>query len=204
VVPKSPPGTVRPSPRERLLAAADELFYADGVQSVGIDRILERAGVAKASMYKAFSGKEELAAAYLDARHRRIVAEIQAAVYRESDPRARLLAVFDAQARWISRPSYRGCAFARASAEATPGGLLQQASNNYRREVLGLLTRLATEAGVVEAATLGLQLHLLYNGVALLEAEHLPGLVWAARSAAETLLDAALHNRDAPPCRSHP
>ena len=52
------------SARERLLAAANELFYAEGVQTVGIDRIIERAGVAKASLYNLFGSKEELVAAY--------------------------------------------------------------------------------------------------------------------------------------------
>ena len=62
----APPGIPqRASARERLLAAANELFYAEGVQTVGIDRIIERAGVAKASLYNLFGSKEELEAAYL-------------------------------------------------------------------------------------------------------------------------------------------
>ncbi len=59
---------VRRPARERLLAAAEELFYQDGVQSVGIDRVIERAGVAKASLYANFKGKDDLVRAYLDAR----------------------------------------------------------------------------------------------------------------------------------------
>ena len=66
------PATARRSPRERLLEAAGELFYAEGIQSVGIDRVIERAGVAKASLYSTFGSKEELVEAYLDERHARI------------------------------------------------------------------------------------------------------------------------------------
>ena len=62
------PGT-RASARERLLAAANELFYAEGVQTVGIDRIIDRAGVARGSLYNVFGSKEELVAAYLASRH---------------------------------------------------------------------------------------------------------------------------------------
>jgi AcrR family transcriptional regulator len=62
-------GTVPRSPRERLLGAAGERFYAEGVQSVGIDRVIERAGVAKASLSSTFGSKEELVRAYLDERH---------------------------------------------------------------------------------------------------------------------------------------
>ena len=55
--------------RERLLAAADELFYEEGFNLVGIDRVIERAGVAKASLYDCFGSKEELIRSYLQQRH---------------------------------------------------------------------------------------------------------------------------------------
>ena len=58
----------RPSPRERLLKAADELFYAEGVNSVGINRVIERANVARASLYSTFGSKDELIRAYLENR----------------------------------------------------------------------------------------------------------------------------------------
>ena len=57
------------SARKRLLAAANELFYAEGVQTVGIDRVIEHAGVAKASLYNTFGSKENLVGAYLEGRH---------------------------------------------------------------------------------------------------------------------------------------
>ncbi|HEY4188196.1 MAG TPA: helix-turn-helix domain-containing protein, partial [Polyangia bacterium] len=53
------------SPRDRLLSAANELFYEEGVRAVGIDRVIERAGVAKASLYSTFGSKEELVRSYL-------------------------------------------------------------------------------------------------------------------------------------------
>ena len=65
----------RASARERLLAAADELFYSEGVQTVGIDRIIEHAGVAKASLYNLFGSKEALVAAYLASRHDRTTSQ---------------------------------------------------------------------------------------------------------------------------------
>src|SRR5262249_42523015 len=69
-------GKLEGSARDRLLAAATELFYAEGVHTVGIDRVIERAGVAKASLYSTFGSKEELVRAYLagraEARQRRV------------------------------------------------------------------------------------------------------------------------------------
>src|SRR5258706_4592211 len=93
--------------RERLLAAADELFYAEGVQSVGIDRIIEHAGVAKASLYNLYGSKEALVSAYLESRHRSTLERLNATVARHPDPRKRLLSVFDAQRENLSVPSFR-------------------------------------------------------------------------------------------------
>src|SRR6478752_4765810 len=98
----------RPSARERLLAAADELFYAEGVHSVGIDRIIEHAGVAKASLYNTFGSKDELVRAYLSARHDRRRDRITAAVAARDTPRARLLAIFDVLEDAIAAPTFRG------------------------------------------------------------------------------------------------
>ena len=86
---------VRLSARERLLAAANELFYNEGVHTVGIDRIIEQAGVAKASLYNTFGSKDELVRAYLEARRASVTQRIMRAVHRYDTPRERLLAVFE-------------------------------------------------------------------------------------------------------------
>src|SRR3979409_2530461 len=99
----------KPSPRERLLPAAKELFYAEGVQTVGIDRIIEHAGVAKASLYSTFGSKEQLVRAYLDSRHAGTTERLIRAIDRHSDPRARLLAVFEAQGELFTEPDFHGC-----------------------------------------------------------------------------------------------
>src|SRR3569623_1161990 len=106
------------SARERLLAAANELFYEEGVHTVGIDRIIERAGVAKASLYSSFGSKEELVRAYLEGRHALRRKRIMAGLERCETPRDRLLGVFDVLAEVSSTPGFRGCAFYNASAES--------------------------------------------------------------------------------------
>jgi AcrR family transcriptional regulator len=157
-------GTTRPSARERLLAAANELFYNEGVHTVGIDRVIEQAGVAKASLYNTFGSKDELVRAYLETRHASVTQRITQAVERYDTPRERLLAVFEGQGELFAQPDYRGCAFARASAESHPGDLAEQAAEAYRRWVRTLLTELAAQAGVPEPEVLARQLHLLYDG----------------------------------------
>lgn len=186
---------VRRSPRERLLEAAGELFYNEGIQSVGIDRVIDRAGVAKASLYSAFGSKEELVRAYLDERHVRIVTRLRAAAdaVDPADPVARILAVFDEQAEIFRAPDYHGCAFAAAAAEAPRGGLIDEATRAYRREIRELFTELAAAAGAPDPTLLGSQLQLLYDGggsAANLDGD--PSIAGAVRAAAASLIIASL------------
>ena len=96
-------------------------------------------------------------------------------------------------AELFALPDYRGCAFARASAESHPGDLAEQAAEAYRRWVRALLTELAARAGVPEPEVLARQLHLLYDGSGQsARMDHDPAAAAAARAAAATLLDAAL------------
>jgi len=181
-----------PSARQRLLDAASELFYREGTQTVGVDRIIEHAGVAKASLYNTFGSKEELVKAYLEARHEGTTERLEAAVAAHTDPVDRLLAVFDAQGKMFAQPGFNGCAFISASAEAPAGGLVEQAADDYRGDIRALFTRLARAAGARDPATLGHQLHLIYDGAGIsARMDHDPSAAVAARAAAATLLDAA-------------
>jgi AcrR family transcriptional regulator len=184
--------------RERLLAAANELFYNEGVHTVGIDRIIEHAGVAKASLYNTFGSKDELVRAYLETRQTSVTQRITRAVERYDTPRERLLAVFEGEGELFAQPDYRGCAFSRASAESHPGDLTEQATEGYRHWVRALLTELATQAGVPQPDVLARQLHLLYDGSGQsARMDHDPQAAAAARAAASVLLDAALARQDA-------
>jgi AcrR family transcriptional regulator len=178
--------------RERLLAAADELFYAEGVQSVGIDRIIAHAGVAKASLYNVFGSKEALVSAYLESRHRSTLERLKVAIARHRDPRKRLLAVFEAQGELFAEPGFRGCAIVTATAETADGSIIDKAAEDYRAEMLALLTDLAHEAGVASPARLARQLQLVYDGAGVAaRMDHDPSIARSARAAAEALLDAA-------------
>ncbi len=189
----------RGSARERLLASADELFYADGVQSVGIDRVIEHAGVAKASLYNAFGSKEGLVRAYLDLRRERSVERITRALTRFRTPGERLLGVFDAQGELFTSPAFNGCAFAAASVEAPRGGSVQEVSDAYRSWLRALFERLAAEAGVADPQGLARQLHLLLDGATLgARMDRDPTVASVAREAAAALLAAAPRTADTP------
>src|SRR5712692_1905504 len=160
--------TARQSARERLLAAASELFYEEGVHSVGIDRVIERAGVAKATLYTAFGSKDELVRAYLKARHaatrERMSRELAA---RYQTPRERRVGVFEVQGLSFAEPGFRGCAFISASAEARPGSSVEEVADEYRTWVRSLFLDLAREAGAVDPERLAQQLVLLYDGAGI-------------------------------------
>src|SRR6476646_899103 len=103
------------SARERLLAAADELFYEEGVHTVGIDRVIERAGVAKATLYNAFGSKDELIRAYLKRRHAITRDRTSSALAtRYETPRKQILGVFEVLGEMAAEPGFRGCAFINA------------------------------------------------------------------------------------------
>jgi AcrR family transcriptional regulator len=188
------PNEHRASARERLLAAANELFYAEGIQTVGIDRIIERAGVAKASLYNLFGSKEELVAAYLASRHDRTTDRLTRVIGSVEEPRQKILAVFDSQAHQYEQPDFNGCAFIAASTEAPSHGLVEQAADQFRAWIRAMFTDLAEQVGVADPASLGRQLHLIYDGAGLAGRmdHHDPGIAPSARDAVRSLLDAAL------------
>jgi AcrR family transcriptional regulator len=184
--------TDRPSARERILAAANELFYEEGVQTVGIDRIIEHAGVAKASLYNTFGSKDELVKSYLQARHESRRARLTRWVEQQDDPRDRLLAVFDALQAQLADPEFHGCAFMNASAEAKPGSSIEAVCDLSRGWVRALLVDLAAEAGARDPEKLAQQLVLLYDGATVgARLDRDPSTAAAARAVAASLIDLA-------------
>jgi AcrR family transcriptional regulator len=186
---QSSPAPARLSARERLLAAADELFYENGVNLVGIDRVIEHAGVAKASLYDSFGSKEELIRCFLKARSERRQARIRERMAQFQVPRDKILAVFDLLGETVAQPNYRGCVFQRAGAEAEGGSTIKGACDDSRAWIRGQFTELARAAGAQNPESLGRQLVLLYDGAAMTaHADRDLDAPKAARALAERLL----------------
>jgi AcrR family transcriptional regulator len=185
------------SARQRLLDAASQLFYEEGVHTVGVDRVVERAGVAKATLYALFGNKDGLVRAYLMARDEGIRGLMTRRLARYPTPRERLLGVFDVQGLMFREPGFRGCAFARANAEAPEGTSAEEVSETHRAWLHSLFVDLARDAGAPDPEPLARQLMLLYDGAAISAwMDHNPNAARAARSVAAALVDAAL-----PPAR---
>jgi AcrR family transcriptional regulator len=192
--PREPETSPRLSARDRLLAAADELFYAEGVHVVGVDRIVERAGVTKASLYNTFGSKDELVRAYLQRHFRRRQARVERILAEHNTPRERLLAVFSEVEDLLAGSAFRGCRFISAAAESRPGEAGEIVAEEYRAWLWSLFTDLAEAAGAKDARQVGRQLFLLYDGVAVAARmdQDRDAAAKAVRSAVEALLDAAI------------
>jgi AcrR family transcriptional regulator len=152
--------------RERVLRTASELFYRDGARAVGVDLIVERAGVAKTSLYRHFRTKDELIAAFLEREDEEFwrtwssVAELHA-----SDARAEL----DAHMHWIgerlARSNYRGCPQLNVAAEfSEPGHPARAVAAAHKNELRSRLQAIVQRLGVRRPDEVAAQLLLLVNG----------------------------------------
>jgi len=184
----------RSSARDRLLAAADELFYEEGVHTVGIDRVIERAGVAKATLYSTFGSKDGLVRAYLTVRHADRQVRLMHELEQYDTPREQLLGVFDALGELCAEPGFRGCAFYNASAESRSGSAAEEVTDEVRAWTRSLFVDLAREAGLAQPERLARQLVLLYDGAGVgARMDRDPGAAAAAREVAAMLVTAALN-----------
>lgn len=148
--------------RDRLLQTAEELFYAEGIHAVGLERLLAVSGVGRASLYRHFSGKDELVAAVLRRRDEDWRAWLEAWV---EDHGGGPLAVFDALAEGAEEEGFHGCAFINAMAETgDPGSEVYRLATEHKRRVTVYVHGLLTQAGHPRSDELAEEFALLMDG----------------------------------------
>ena len=180
------------SARDRIMETASTLFYAEGIHAVGVDRVVQDSGVAKATLYQHFRSKEELVAACLQERSdhwRRHFAE--PILSRPGSPGARVAKVFDTLSRSVSVPGFRGCPFINAAAEY-PGhdGLVAGVIQTHRAQVRELFSDLLAPLPSSRRKELIDQLILLYDGTMIsAELDWKPKPHRSAKTAAARLLE---------------
>jgi AcrR family transcriptional regulator len=138
--------------RTRVLNAAEELFYARGIQAVGIDQIRDRAGVSLKRLYQLFETKDQLVEAYLVRRDRRWLDELKTYVDRHADAHARIFAVFDFLEHWFAQPGFRGCAWINAHGElgaVTP--VVAEEARAHKTHFKTTLAELVRQAGAPQS-----------------------------------------------------
>ncbi|WP_129667728.1 TetR/AcrR family transcriptional regulator [Phytoactinopolyspora endophytica] len=153
--------------RQRLLDAAKKLFYAEGIQAVGLERLLADSGVGRASFYRHFASKDDLVVTMLsnyDQTYRTWLTERTTAL--GGTP----LAAFDALIEHAKTSDFRGCAFINAIAEvAEPDSQIRAMANQHKEAVADYLRTLLVEAGYPDDMNLARQLLLLMDGAAVTE-----------------------------------
>jgi len=178
------------SMHERILDAADRLFYAHGIQSIGVDAVVLEAGISKRTLYKHFGSREQLIAAYLERRGAR-----RPELPKPGDELHEILGVFRRFERWFASETFRGCPFSNAIAEL--GGdaahpALAVARDIKARNSAWFEVRLRA-LGVAQTAALATQLSILVEGAVTLAVQRhadggAPQVARAAGAAARALL----------------
>ncbi|MGQ0432757.1 MAG: TetR/AcrR family transcriptional regulator [Microthrixaceae bacterium] len=183
--------TAPASARERILTAAYDLFAQRGVRDVGIDEVIERAGVAKATLYRHFSSKDALVLAFLERREQRWTIGLveSEARRRGSTPDERLLAIFDVFDDWFQSAGFDACSFINVLLEMGSEHPLGKASIGHLRNIRTIVTQLATEAGCTEPTELAHSLHILMKGSIIAAAEGDALAAKRAKAMARRLVD---------------
>ena len=154
-------------PRERILESAYDLFSRRGIRGVGIEEVIQRAAVAKATLYRHFPSKNDLVLAFL-----RLREELWTHEWVEKEARLRgggaegsLLAIFDVFDEWFRRDDFEGCSFVNVLLETadlkSPVGA---ASAMHLENIRGVIRKLATEAGLRDVDEFALSFHILMKG----------------------------------------
>jgi len=165
--PAAPANFTEPAnPAERILSVAYELFSRRGVRDVGVNELIERSGVAKATFYRHFPSKDSLVLAFLERRDQvwTVDAIVTEARRRATTPLEQLMAIFDVFGDWFRREDFEACAFVNVLLEMGPAHPLGQASIDYLAKIRGHVQALAEEAGLVRAEEFALSCHILMKG----------------------------------------
>ena len=182
--PQTPTGAPhdQATPRERILEVAYELFSHTSVRGVGMDEVVDRANVAKATLYRHFPTKNDLVLAFLELREQRYTRDfIEAEAERKaSTPEGRLLAIFDVLDDWFRRERFEACSFINVLLELGPEHPAGAASIRHLSNVRAFPERLAREAGLPDPRAFACAWHILMKGAIIAAAE---GDLRAARCA---------------------
>lgn len=159
--------TVQGSMRERLIEAANELFYAQGLRAVSVDKVIERAGTTKVTFYRHFQSKDDLIVAYLESRAELERNGVDAAIaYGEGDVDVSLGLMADHTGAAACSPGFRGCPFINAAAEyPDPDSAVRKLVDAHRDWWTSAFERLVAPLALADPAAIADDLMLLRDGI---------------------------------------
>jgi AcrR family transcriptional regulator len=181
----------KPDARERILDTAYELFSRRGIRDVGIGEVIERAEVAKATLYRHFPSKDDLVIAFLERREERwTLAWVEAeAKRRGTTPEDQLLAIFELFDEWFHRDDFEACSFINVLLEMGAPHRVGQASVRHLASIRSVVGRLAEEAALRDPASFAHSWHILMKGSIVSAAEGDAEAAQRARSMARLLIE---------------
>ena len=183
--------TDKASTRDRLLDAAAELFYRDGV-SIGVEALCRTAGVSKRSMYQLFASKDEVLAASLERRVPGYAAELVPGPQDAGTPRERILYVFERLENRAAEPEYQGCPYPAALVERkNPEHPASQVAGAVKQLLKDTFRTQAELGGARDPQFLARQLMLVFDGASARAGARIETLDGLTTSTVTTLLDAA-------------
>lgn len=178
---------------DQILTAVGALFYREGIRAVGIDRIIEEAKVAKATLYRHFPSKDHLVAAYLEDRHHRVIRSLREVLDEAKTPRDQIRMIFEQLHQKADSPEFRGCAFALAVAEHGDSVRVTTVARMHKKTVKDIFRAVMANSDL--GSNRRQHLSLLYEGaLATVAVERDPGVVLIARDCAIAVFDTALHS----------
>jgi AcrR family transcriptional regulator len=160
------PAPIAPDARERILATAYGLFAQRGIRDVGVDEVIEKADVAKATLYRHFPTKNDLVLAFLQRREELwTIGWVEAeARKRGKTPEAQLLAIFDLFDEWFQCDDFEACSFINVLLEMTSSHPLGAASARHLENIRTVIRALAAEAGLRTPDEFARSWHILMKG----------------------------------------
>jgi AcrR family transcriptional regulator len=163
----------QPGARERILATAYELFARRGVRDVGVDEVVERAGVAKATLYRHFPSKDDLVIAFLKLREERWTLDwVEAEARRRgATPEEQLLAIFELFDEWFHGDDFEACSFINVLLEMGSAHPAGKASVQHLENIRAIVRTLAGEAGLRDPESFARSWHILMKGSIVSAAE---------------------------------
>lgn len=184
----------RANVRERILAAAYELFSRQGTRNVGIDAIVEHSGVAKMSLYRHFHSKEQLVAAFMERREERWTIDWlkSEACQRGTSPAGRLLAIFDVFSDWFHSDEFDGCSFVNVLLEYPSEHPMRRTAGAHLANIRTFLKELASEAGIKDTQTFADVWHIMMKGSIVAACEGNQDAAREVKIAAQLFLDSCL------------
>ena len=159
--------------RARILDSAYELFSRRGIRDVGVDEVIERASVAKATLYRHFKTKDDLVLAFLERREQLWTLDFVEAEARKrgSTPEEQLLAIFDVFDEWFHRDDFEACSFINVLLEMGAAHPTGKACIAHLENIRGVVRKLAREAGLRDTESFARSWHILMKGSIVSAAE---------------------------------